>query len=342
MKQYKLKEIKKGEDFNPSDICSNVPFTQAGFYGVWQNGLGLEAKRFLIYCNEKVVAYFQIVKYPLLFGKSYLYIPYGPVSNDLSKDFFIFLKKEIVKITKKENAIFTRLDFTPRVSPDVLSGFFTKASSFSYRSVFFQPRHEWFLKLDKTEEDLLAEMHSKTRYSVRLSERKKITSEIVVKDFMKYFDDFYGLILDTANRNGFSLHKKSYYESIFQNLSQVKNAYLSIARYNQKILAVDLVIVFSGIANYVFGGSSSEERNRMPTYLAQWGAILKAKELGCGWYNFGGISNGDEKDKSYGGITVFKKKFGGEEVFHSDFFDVVVNPAWYFVYNIRKYIKNKL
>jgi hypothetical protein len=37
--------------------------------------------------------------------------------------------------------------------------------------------------------------------------------------------------------------------------------------------------------------------------------------------------------------TIFKKKFGGKEIAHSDFFDVVVNPFWYHLYNFRKRIK---
>ena len=69
---------------------------------------------------------------------------------------------------------------------------------------------------------------------------------------------------------------------------------------HKKILAMDLVIVFGKIANYVFGGSSDEERNRMPTYLAQWKAICYAKQLNCSNYNFGGIST---ENKIYKGCS---------------------------------------
>jgi len=195
------------------------------------------------------------------------------------------------------------------------------------------------LGLDKTEEELLEAMHQKTRYSIRLSERKGVTVKIITEDFEKYFEIFYELMTETAKRNCFSLHQKSYYKNIFQNLSKIENVYLSIAMYGQKVLAIDLVIVFSGIANYVFGGSSSDERNRMPTYLAQWKAIYYAKKINCNYYNFGGISTEDKTYKGWDGLTIFKKKFGGKEVKHSDFFDVVVSPFWYHLYNIRKCLK---
>ena len=132
--------------------------------------------------------------------------------------------------------------------------------------------------------------------------------------------------------------KKKYYKTIFENLSRT-SSYLSVARYGEKILAIDLVIVFGKTANYVFGCSSNEERNRMPAYLAQWEAICYAKELNCDYYNFGGISAENNIYKGWEGLTIFKKKFGGKEVRHSDFFDVVVNPFLYHLYNLRKRLK---
>lgn len=340
MKHFKLKEIGDTENFDLSVLAADIPFTQADFYGEWQNSLGRTVKRFFIYRDKEVIAYFQLIVYPLPFGKKCLYTPYGPVTKDFSKDFFSFLKEELTKIATAENAIFVRLDFTPSISKEILSDFFTEADFSTYNSAYFQPRAEWYLGLKKAEDELLAAMHEKTRYSIRLSERKGIVTEIVTKDFEKYFDTFYELMAATAKRNGFSLHPQSYYKNIFQNLSKIENAYLTIARYEKKILAINLIVVFSGIANYVFGGSSSEERNRMPTYLAHWEAIRHAKQIGCTYYNFGGIATEDNEHKSWDGLTLFKKKFGGKEIRHCDFFDIVVRPNWYRLYTFRKRLKN--
>lgn len=285
-----------------------------------------------------MVAYFQLIKYPLLFGRYYLYIPYGPVTKDFSEDFFINLKRKLKQIAKIEKAVFTRLDFTPPIANRILSKFFTKALFCTYHSAYFQPRREWFLSLGKPEDELLSDMHKKTRYSIRLAEKKEIMTEIITEDFEKYFEIFYELITETANRNGFHLHMKSYYRNIFQGLDKT-NSYLSIAKYDKKILVINLIIVCGGVANYVFGGSSDEERDRMPAYSAQWKAICYAKQLGCNHYNFGGISTDDKIYKWWEGLTVFKKKFGGLEIKHADFFDVVTNPLWYYLYNLRKYLK---
>ena len=342
-KQFQLVELTGSENFDLSGFYIEAPFTQADFYADWQRSLGRKVKRFVINeiteNNTEAVAYFQMIKYPLLLGKSYFYIPYGPILKNSSEDLLKFIKQEIKKISQAEKAVFTRLDFTPVVSNDILNKVFTKSPLYTYHSSFFQPRTEWFLGLEKTEAELLADMHKNHRYSIRVAEKEKIDIEIVTENFEKYFETFYELMAGTAERNNFKLHPKNYYQNIFKNLSKI-NSHLAVAKYNEKILVIDLIIIYGEVANYVFSGSSNEERNKMPTYLALWKSILQAKALGCKYYNFGGISAENRPEKSWEGLTAFKKKWGGQEISHSDFFDLVANPFWCRLYNLRKLLKS--
>jgi len=336
---YIFKELKDTENFEPSTLLENVPFTQARFYGDWQKYFHRTVKRFSVIKNDQTVAYFQIIKYPLIKSWSYLYIPYGPVTKEISVEFLIELKSELIKIAKQSKAVFVRLDFTSMISARVTLGEIFKPSPlYTYHSAYFQPRIEWFLKLNKTEDELYKDMHENNRYSIRLADRKEIKTKIISENFTHYLESFYELMAITSKRNGFSLHSKEYYEAIFKNLTG-KNAFLVVARFGDKILAIDLIIIYSGIANYVFACSSNEERNRAPTYSAIWSAIKYSKSLGCRYFNFGGISTADQPNKDWDGLTNFKKKFGGEEVRHSEFFDLVVNPIVYWLYNMRKWIK---
>ena len=342
MRRYQLQELKETDLFDPTTINRDAPFTQANFYGDWQKNLGRRARRFLVLDGQDKIAYFQIIKYSVPFDKSYLYIPYGPVIKDNSEDLLIFLQKNLKEIAKSEKSVFVRLDFTPCQANELLSRFFKKAPQYTYHSAYFQPRYEWLLNLGTSEEELLKEMHDNTRYSIRLAERKEIKTEIVTENFEKYFEDFYRLMSCTAERNKFALHPKAYYECIFQNLNKAENSYLSVAKYKDKILVINLIVIFGKTAAYVFSCSNNEERNRAPSYQALWKAILHAKKLNMRYFNFGGISNGDPLYKSWEGLTSFKKKFGGKEARHSDFFDLVINPFWYQLYILRKRIKNTL
>src|SRR3989344_7204745 len=206
MKNYEIRELDESEQFDPSSWVPDlggdlrqrtrdkVSFTQASFYGDWQKKLGRTVRRFIMSRGGETAAYFQMIKYPLLLNKSYLYIPYGPVTKDQSEDFLIEIRNELKKIAVAENAVFVRLDFSPVIPEDILSHLFTRASRHSYHSEYFQPRAEWFLDLDKAEEDILSSMHEKTRYSIRVSDKKEIVSEIITADFNRYFDVFHKLM----------------------------------------------------------------------------------------------------------------------------------------------------
>lgn len=340
MNTYTLHEIEKDDPFDPATLCEKTPFTQASFYGDWQTHLGRKVRRFLILREKKTVAYFQMVSYPLLLKKTYVYIPYGPITKDTSDEFFAFLKKKLKRLAKEENAVFVRLDITPLVPNKTLGTFFTSAPHYTYQSACFQPRTEWFLNIENSEEELLGDMHKKNRYAINAAERKEVVGEIVTENFMEYFDTFYSLLEETASRNHFHLHEKSYYQYIFEH--PPKDTYLSIAKFEDTILAIGLTVVFGKTANYIFAGSCDQERDRMPSYAVQWTAIRHAKNIGCSFYNFGGITTEDEHVKDWSGLTRFKKRFGGEEVRHSDFFDVVAQPVWYLLYTLRKLCKKAL
>ena len=67
----------------------------------------------------------------------------------------------------------------------------------------------------KTEKRIALGMHEKTRYSIRLAEKKGIAVEIVTNNFEKYFEIFYKLMEGTAERNSFGLHQKKILQDNF-------------------------------------------------------------------------------------------------------------------------------
>ncbi len=335
-----FRELTESEPFDPATLAPGVPFTQAQFYGAWQTALHRKVRRFVGEEHGEANVYFQIIRYPLMRGKTYLYVPYGPVVKNTSTETLVAIKKEITRIAGEERAVFARLDFFPTTDEKILTPFFTKAPASTYHGAYFQPRAEWYLDLDKTEDELIANMHEKTRYSIRTAEKRDVVTEIVTSDFTKYVETFYELMRVTAKRDHFHLHEKKYYECIFASLTEAKGSYLSIARYGEEILVVDLIIVFAGIAHHVFGCSSDSERTRLPNYLAQRAAIFYAKRTGCVSYTFGGISTLEHLEKGWEGLTRFKRRFGGREVRHSAFFDVVLNSFWYRLYVFRKFLQN--
>jgi lipid II:glycine glycyltransferase (peptidoglycan interpeptide bridge formation enzyme) len=339
MDRYTFQEVNDEQDVDLLSIRKDTPYTQTTFYGKWQEKLGGTARSYLMYHGDKVVAYFQTIKYPLARGKSYVYIPYGPVVKEYSNDLIASIKRKLKELAKEQKAAFVRLDFTPTAPSDILGKHFKKSPIYTYHGAILQPRTEWFLELGRTEDELIADVQRKTRWAIRASVRQGVTSEIVTTNFGKYFDDFYRLMAETSKRNGFGLHPKRYYAAIFDDLDKVKGSYLSVARYKNKVLIINVILVYGDIAMYMFSGSSSEERDRNPSYQALWKAVCHAKQVGCRYYNFGGVSTDSDAHKAWDGLTAFKKKFGGHEVTHSDFYDLVIDPVWYRIYTARRLIK---
>ncbi len=334
-----LKEVFSESESNLLSLDPHAPFTQAYFYGEWQKSLGRPVKRFAVKSGSDVLCLFQLITYPLFRGKNCMYAPYGPVAKTFSGELLIFLKEKLAGLAQKENAVFVRLDFTPPVHAaqrELIELNFKKAPLHTYHSAYFQPRTEWILDLKKSRDELLKDMDPKTRYGIRTAEKRGIRVEIIKTGIEGYFNNFYALMEETSRRNKFGLHPKEYYKRIFDDSAKRGNAYLVIASYEKKILVVDFILVFGAAANYVFSGSSAEHRNLMPSYLAQWEAICHAQKLGCAEYNFGGVAATRDSHKAWEGLSFFKKRFGGKELIHSPFYDLVAQPAWYRLYSLRK------
>jgi peptidoglycan pentaglycine glycine transferase (the first glycine) len=102
-----------------------------------------------------------------------------------------------------------------------------------------------------------------------------------------------------------------------------------------------VVFALGGCAYYLYGASTDEERNRMPTYLLQWRAMQWAKERGCTEYDLWGLPDEDEEtleaqfeSRSDGlwGVYRFKRGFGGQVKRAAQALDRVYMPLLYRLY----------
>ena len=204
-----------------------------------------------------------------------------------------------------------------------------------------QPQTTLVLNLNKSETELLGEMHSKTRYNIRLAERKGV----VIRD-EKNVDVFWMLNTETTARDAFKSHGKAYYKAFIEMpMCRQYTAYLG-----DTPVASVLCVTHSGTTTYVHGASSNAHRNTMAPYLLQWHAISQAKESGDTAYDFWGIApihtqgkpvqetcyNGYcwELTHPWTGITRFKVGFGGTVVTYPQAVDVVLKPLIYVLYRL--------
>lgn len=344
MSRVVFEEVRGPARFNPTDILSNPPFPQSYFYGEWQRAVGRGVRRFIGVREGKCIATLQLVRYPLIAGRSYLYAPYGPVVGDIDEDVVRALRDALRDAARGERAVFVRLDFSPPLQWNAVrlaEQYFRGAPRATYHSSYFQPRAEWALDCTKSDNELLRAMHHNTRYSIRAAERRGVRTEIVGASLLPArFGDFFALMRATAARNGFELHPRAYYEAAFQNASDEGNAFLVFARYKEIILAAHFILLFGRQANFVFGGSSAAHRECMGSYAAQWAAIREARARGAAMYNFGGVTSKMDPREQWEGLSRFKRKFGGVGIEHGPFYDLVLSEFWYDAYIMRKLVQN--
>jgi len=196
-----------------------------------------------------------------------------------------------------------------------------------FQTIDVQPSQTLILDLTKSEEEILQAMHQKTRYNIRLAEKKGVK---IVEAGADRFEEFWQLLTSTGDRDDFNLHGRGYYQAMLKmDKSFVK---LLFAEYQGKPLAGNLVIFFGDTATYIHGGSSNDNREVMAPYAMQWHTIKLAKQAGYKYYDFHGID-----ETKWPGVTRFKMGFGGQIVKYPGTFDLVYDEAWYNIYKmIRK------
>lgn len=203
------------------------------------------------------------------------------------------------------------------------AGFRNKHTGAAFEAI--QPRYVFRLDLaGRTEEELLASFHQKTRYNIRLAVRKGVEVKICGQEMIPAFSE---LMLVTGVRDGFVTRQPAYFASMLENLGEHCRLYMAF--YEGKPIAGTLAIWYGDKVWYLYGASSNEHRNLMPNYLLQWEMIQWAVEKGCRVYDFRGVPGLVPEDHPLYGLVKFKRGFNGTYTEFIGELDLVLKPIVY-------------
>lgn len=311
-------------------------FLQSWEWGQWQAALGRTVYRYwLLDDSQKRIGVMQLIKMPLPFGQYYLYAPYGPVVDLRFKiEDLRFFTQEIKK--QFSDAVFIRIEPKNHI--------ITKSYNHEIiKSINVQPGKTLVIDLSKPEEHLLAEMHPKTRYNIKLAQKRGVEVQkdlVVTPGFGLYFKEVVGQIAQTENRRGFVGHGIGYYQKFidFFALKPQSEIQVSVykALYQKRLLCGAIMVDFGGTRTYLFGGSGEENKNVMAPYLLHWQAMTDAKAKGFKFYDFWGLETSSGKVP---GFARFKLGFGGEEKIFVGAFDVIIRPVYYKLYQAARFCR---
>jgi lipid II:glycine glycyltransferase (peptidoglycan interpeptide bridge formation enzyme) len=348
----KLQEVPEAEKDQYNQFVAaeeSGSFLQSWEWGQWQAALGRQVVRLKILDDSgQQIGTVQFIKMPIWGKRHYIYAPYGPVlaggeqlqvahsagsgqASEKLKEFLLCLK------TKFSHAAFIRIEPKQKIS--------WSENQLVRKSQNIQPGKTLLIDLSKSEEQLLSEMHHKTRYNIKVAQKHgvEIKDEFAISvGHGLFFDEALKLIQETSKRQKFTTFSQGYYRKMadFFALGSkgAVNLHIYKAIFRNQLLGAAFMVDFGSTRTFLFGGSSQFHKNVMAPYLLHWKAMEDAKNLGLKHYDFWGTETSSGETP---GFVRFKLGFGGQEKEYGGAYDIVNNKLLYKTYSLGRAI-NKL
>ena len=308
---------------------------QAYEWGIFREKTGAQVIRRAKLDNAQIISAYQITihktpNFPYQIG----YFPKGDLPTDL-------VMNDLKEVGEKNSISFIQLE------PNVIS---SQVENLNFENLTikksFHPlftRFTFMLDLTKSEDELLKNMHQKTRYNIKLADKKGVKVEIDNSD--KVFKEYIKLTNETTKRQKFYAHNEKYHRLMWETLGNKNNekfdpnklqANILKATYKNKMLVTYILFTFKDKLYYPYGASSSEYREVMASSKAMWEAIKFGKNLGLQSFDMWGAANVKEPKTNdpYYGFHRFKQGFGAHLTEFIGSYDLIINPINYRLLNV--------
>ncbi len=271
------------------------------------------------------------------------YIPRGPILNWTNKSLVRAVLGDLERIGKEKGTILVKMD------PEVILGEGAPgamdvkrnengeaiAKELQLRKWIFsnsqiQYKNTAWLDLSGSEEEWLKRMKPKTRYNLRLSEKKGVT---IRKGDLKDLHLLYKMYAETSVRDAFTIRNENYYQSVWGLFISKKMALPLIAEYGGRPIAGLLLFWIGKRAWYLFGMSTDQNRDFMPNYLLQWEAMREARKAGCNTYDLWGAPDIFDPSDPMWGVYRFKEGLGARAIRTVGAWDYTTRPGYYNLYS---------
>jgi peptidoglycan pentaglycine glycine transferase (the first glycine) len=270
------------------------------------------------------------------------YVPRGPLVDWTNPEIYKNVLETLIQEARSKKALLLKIDpdlvigwgipETPSDQPDAIGlsiRDYLSSTGWQFSQDQIQFRNTVEIDLTAPEDALLARMHQKTRYNIRLAEKKGvIVSEAPEGDW----EAIYRLYAETAARDGFIIRPWEYYRHVWSTLTLSGMATCLKACVDGTLISAIWVISFGRKAHYLYGMSGALHREYMPNHLLQWRGMQLAKSLGRSIYDMWGAPDDFSDSDRLTGVFRFKQGFGGDVVRTLGAWDYPINPIGYRVY----------
>jgi lipid II:glycine glycyltransferase (peptidoglycan interpeptide bridge formation enzyme) len=288
----------------------NPHLLQSYRWGELQARFGWEPHRHLVREAGLELPLTVLVTPTLVPGTRYGYVPKGPATDEPHMEGALVACANVAR----------ELDLAfIEVEPELPSGWVPPAPWEPAPAT--QPPQTSIIDLGRPDDELLASFKPKTRYNVRLAERKGVT--VTRSDDIAAFAE---LSRVTSTRHAIHLADEPYYRALLDLLAPVDGCRLYLARAGAECLAGIMVVRFAGRATYLFGASGERGRELMPAYALHWHAMRELRADGDTEYDMWGVPPPGSPGHAWAGLHQFKSGWQGRYVAFAGAFALPLNP----------------
>ncbi len=235
-------------------------------------------------------------------GPARLYVPRGPVCAADDRDSFDRVATELRALGRSLGAFVVEIE-VPWEASEVAADHPLRELT---RCPSRQPLATSVVDLRPAAEEIMASFHAKTRYNVRLAERKGVEVAVVG------LSELNACVRATERRQRIHLPSEQHLRCVLETLGE--RAWALGATVEGEVVSAVLLARFGDRVVYLYGGGTERHRQFMPNHLLHWRAMMLARQEGCRSYDLWGIPEDDRPDHPWVGLAQFKLGFGGTRV----------------------------
>lgn len=279
------------------------------------------------------------------FGRQVGYAPHGPLWDRSAPDadrVFAWLIHGLRTLARKEKALVVKMD--PRAEPDEAFDFDHLAVEHGLRRApELQAPTTRIVDLRDGGEELEASWHADARRLMRRAEREGTKVTITRDADPDGIAVLHDLLTRTAERADFRVRSAEFLTRLATEFAASGGWYLGVARVEGAPIAATAFPRVGDRAYYLYGALLRDER-----YKHNYGshavmaAIQKALAAdGCRSVDMWGVVEPDdpEADPAWKGFSDFKRTFGGAPLRHPGLYDLVTDPVWYRLRELRSRLR---
>jgi lipid II:glycine glycyltransferase (peptidoglycan interpeptide bridge formation enzyme) len=290
----------------------------------------------------------QVLDRATLLGHTILYAPHGPLWDRESGDAAEILARLLVGLrahARERRGIVLKLD--PRADADA-----TRTAALSrallaggarMASHDLQAPTTRVLDLGEAD-DPVASWTKDARAEARRAEREGTLAHVDRDADPTALDAFHALLAATGERAGFRVRSRAFLGTLARTLAASGDWFLALAEHDGRLLAGAVAPRTGDRAFYLYAASTREPAlvGKRGPYAAMAALQRSLLEAGTRSLDLWGVREADDAaaDPAWEGFSLFKRRFGGRPWRHPGTFDLVIDPRWNRLRDLRERLRD--